>query len=94
MGWGGRFCDSRDDFGMFKMCSLSRLSPSRCPMLPELHTYLLMLEQKWLPKAADDVKILLCGPPPMISAMKKATESLGYKKARPVSKLDDQVFAF
>jgi len=49
---------------------------------------------KWLPKPASDVKILLCGPPPMISAMKKATESLGYSKARPVSKLEDQVFAF
>ncbi|KAI0969410.1 hypothetical protein F4678DRAFT_173687 [Xylaria arbuscula] len=49
---------------------------------------------KWLPKAAPDVKILLCGPPPMISGLKKATEGLGFQKARPVSKLDDQVFAF
>ncbi|KAK5627681.1 hypothetical protein RRF57_003396 [Xylaria bambusicola] len=49
---------------------------------------------KWLPKAAPDVKILLCGPPPMISGLKKATESLGFQKARPVSKLEDQVFAF
>ncbi|KAK1756223.1 NADH-cytochrome b5 reductase 1 [Echria macrotheca] len=49
---------------------------------------------KYLPKPADDVKILLCGPPPMISGLKKATESLGFKKARPVSKLEDQVFAF
>lgn len=49
---------------------------------------------KWLPKAADDVKILLCGPPPMISGLKKSTEALGFKKARPVSKLEDQVFAF
>lgn len=50
--------------------------------------------KKYLPAAAPDVKILLCGPPPMISAMKKATEGLGYTKARPVSKLEDQVFAF
>jgi cytochrome-b5 reductase len=50
--------------------------------------------QKYLPAAASDIKILLCGPPPMISAMKKATEGLGYTKARPVSKLEDQVFAF
>ncbi|KAL2123371.1 hypothetical protein VTJ04DRAFT_3826 [Mycothermus thermophilus] len=50
--------------------------------------------QKWLPKPADDVKILLCGPPPMVSGLKKITESLGFKKARPVSKLEDQVFAF
>ncbi|KAL7798397.1 ferredoxin reductase-like protein [Trichoderma ceciliae] len=49
---------------------------------------------KWLPKPASDVKILLCGPPPMINGLKKATESLGFAKARPVSKLEDQVFAF
>ncbi|KAJ6788595.1 hypothetical protein PWT90_07380 [Aphanocladium album] len=49
---------------------------------------------KFFPKPADDVKILLCGPPPMISGLKKATEGLGFKKARPVSKLEDQVFAF
>lgn len=47
-----------------------------------------------LPPPAKDIKILLCGPPPMISAMKKATESLGYEKPRPVSKLEDQVFCF
>jgi cytochrome-b5 reductase len=55
---------------------------------------LLIWKQKWLPKPADDMKILLCGPPPMIGAMRKATEGLGYKKAKPVSKLEDQVFAF
>ncbi|KAK0738594.1 hypothetical protein B0T18DRAFT_333498 [Schizothecium vesticola] len=49
---------------------------------------------KWLPKPADDVKLLLCGPPPMVSGLKKTAESLGFKKARPVSKLEDQVFAF
>ncbi|KAL0258094.1 NADH-cytochrome b5 reductase [Diplodia seriata] len=47
-----------------------------------------------LPAPAKDVKILICGPPPMVSAMKKAAESLGYDKARPVSKLEDQVFCF
>ncbi|KAJ5908795.1 NADH-cytochrome b5 reductase 1 [Penicillium taxi] len=47
-----------------------------------------------LPAPASDVKVLLCGPPPMVSAMKKATEALGYTKARPVSKLEDQVFCF
>ncbi|RMZ75784.1 hypothetical protein DV738_g5276, partial [Chaetothyriales sp. CBS 135597] len=47
-----------------------------------------------LPPPGPDVKILICGPPPMVSALKKATESLGYDKARPVSKLDDQVFVF
>ncbi|KAK1637173.1 NADH-cytochrome b5 reductase 1 [Colletotrichum phormii] len=49
---------------------------------------------KLLPKAADDVKLLLCGPPPMVSGLKKTAESLGFKKARPVSKLEDQIFAF
>ncbi|KAJ4419325.1 NADH-cytochrome b5 reductase [Gnomoniopsis sp. IMI 355080] len=49
---------------------------------------------KWLPKPASDVKILLCGPPPMVSGIKKTTEALGFTKARPVSKLEDQVFAF
>jgi len=49
---------------------------------------------QWLPKPADDVKILICGPPPMVTAMKKASEGLEFKKAKPVSKLEDQVFAF
>lgn len=47
-----------------------------------------------LPAPASDIKIMICGPPPMVGAMKKATESLGYTKARPVSKLEDQVFCF
>ncbi|KAJ2891319.1 hypothetical protein MKZ38_000596, partial [Zalerion maritima] len=49
---------------------------------------------KWLPKAAPDVKLLLCGPPPMVGGLKKAAVGLGFEKARPVSKLEDQVFAF
>jgi len=47
-----------------------------------------------LPPPSPDMKILICGPPPMVSAMKKATEALGYEKPRPVSKLVDQVFCF
>jgi len=47
-----------------------------------------------LPAPSKDSKILICGPPPMVSAMKKAAESLGFDKARPVSKLEDQVFCF
>lgn len=30
----------------------------------------------------------------MVSGIKKTTEALGFTKARPVSKLEDQVFAF
>jgi len=52
-----------------------------------------MIKDK-LPAPARDVKVLICGPPPMVSAMKKATESLGFEKARAVSKLEDQVFCF
>ncbi|KAL9636414.1 MAG: hypothetical protein Q9164_002834 [Protoblastenia rupestris] len=47
-----------------------------------------------LPSPSKDMKLLMCGPPPMISAMKKAADSLGYDKPRPVSKLEDQVFCF
>ena len=48
-----------------------------------------------LPPPADDIKILVCGPPPMVSAMKKACESLGYTPgSRPLSKLHDQIFYF
>ncbi|EMC93880.1 hypothetical protein BAUCODRAFT_212726 [Baudoinia panamericana UAMH 10762] len=47
-----------------------------------------------LPPPAKDIKILICGPPPMVGAMKKATDSLGYDKPRPVSKLEDMVFCF
>lgn len=46
------------------------------------------------PKPADDVKLLLCGPPPMVSALKRASNELGWQKAKPVSKADDQVFVF
>ena len=51
------------------------------------------LKQKCLSKPASDIKLLLCGPPLMISAMKKNAVELGFEKARPVSKLEDQVFA-
>jgi len=47
-----------------------------------------------LPGPAKDIKILVCGPPPMVSAMKKAVTSLDYEKPRLLSKLEDQVFCF
>jgi cytochrome-b5 reductase len=59
----------------------------------ELWTNVIFWQSK-LPAPASDIKIMICGPPPMVSAMKKAIESLGYKKPQPVSKLDDQVFCF
>lgn len=59
-----------------------------------LNIYANDTQQEHLPAPSPDSKILICGPPPMVSAMKKATESLGFQKARPVSKLEDQVFCF
>lgn len=52
-----------------------------------------ILKQK-CPAPASDVKLLICGPPPMVSAVKKAAVDLGFTKAKPVSKLEDQIFAF
>jgi len=45
-------------------------------------------------KTPGAMKILLCGPPPMMTAMKKALDSLSYAPPRTVSKKDDQVFMF
>lgn len=50
--------------------------------------------RKHLPASSPDTKILICGPPPMVSAMKKATEAVGFPKANLVSEAGDQVFAF
>ncbi|KAI8335881.1 hypothetical protein BC941DRAFT_429653 [Chlamydoabsidia padenii] len=47
-----------------------------------------------LPAAAKDIRILICGPPMMVTAMTKATTELGFEKPRAVSKMEDQVFKF
>jgi cytochrome-b5 reductase len=47
-----------------------------------------------LPASHDNIKILLCGPPPMMTAMKKHLDELKYPPPRTVSKLVDQVFLF
>ncbi|KAK1223791.1 NADH-cytochrome b5 reductase [Marasmius sp. AFHP31] len=47
-----------------------------------------------LPNPKDNCKVLMCGPPPMITAMKKHLGDLNYPAPRTVSKLDDQVFIF
>ncbi|CAO3697337.1 unnamed protein product [Rhizopus stolonifer] len=46
------------------------------------------------PAPANDVKVLLCGPLPMIKAMTEHLVDLGYDKPRAVSQLSDQVFKF
>jgi len=50
--------------------------------------------KKICPAPANNIKILMCGPPPMISAMKKIVTTLGYEQPRAISRLEDQVFAF
>ncbi|KAF5377526.1 hypothetical protein D9615_005244 [Tricholomella constricta] len=39
-------------------------------------------------------KLLICGPPPMVAAMKKNLDELKYPAPRTVSKLVDEVFVF
>lgn len=47
-----------------------------------------------LPAPSPDTKILVCGPEPMVTAMKKATEAVGFAPAGDVSATEDQVFYF
>jgi cytochrome-b5 reductase len=46
------------------------------------------------PAPANDIKILLCGPLPMVKGMTEHLIELGYDKPRAVSQLADQVFKF
>jgi cytochrome-b5 reductase len=39
-------------------------------------------------------ELSITGPPPMMTAMKKHLDTLGYEKPRTVSKKEDQVFMF
>ncbi|MCJ1388312.1 hypothetical protein MMC18_001158 [Xylographa bjoerkii] len=52
------------------------------------------LAQTRLPAPAPDSKIMLCGPPGLVNAMKKSLVELGFDKPNAVSKMNDQVFAF
>ncbi|MCJ1410623.1 NADH-cytochrome b5 reductase [Ptychographa xylographoides] len=54
-----------------------------------------MIKDK-LPPPAKDMKLLICGPPPMVKAMQKAADSLGFEKPAKsyISALSDQVFCF
>lgn len=51
------------------------------------------LEER-MPKPADDTKVLLCGPPGMVNAMKKSLVELGFQSPAPVGKMTDQIFCF
>jgi len=50
--------------------------------------------EKHLPPTDTNIKVLLCGPPPMMTAMKKHLAELNYPAPNTVSKLVDQVFLF
>ncbi|KAJ2455631.1 NADH-cytochrome b5 reductase [Coemansia sp. RSA 2336] len=50
--------------------------------------------QEWMPAPASDIKVLLCGPPPMVKAMGANLTELGYESPKVISKPDDQVFKF
>ncbi|KAJ7275325.1 NADH-cytochrome b5 reductase [Mycena haematopus] len=50
--------------------------------------------QTHLPASTHDAKILMCGPPPMLTAMKKHLDELQWPAPRSISKLADKVFLF
>ncbi|KAL2001165.1 hypothetical protein VTN02DRAFT_2148 [Thermoascus thermophilus] len=52
------------------------------------------LIKQHLAPASKDSKVLLCGPPPMINAMKKNLAGLGFQEPGALSKVTDQVFLF
>lgn len=47
-----------------------------------------------LPAPGEQNKIMLCGPPGMVAASKKALESLRFKAPGPVAKMSDEIFCF
>ncbi|KFZ15419.1 hypothetical protein V502_05623 [Pseudogymnoascus sp. VKM F-4520 (FW-2644)] len=47
-----------------------------------------------LPKSSPDSKIMLCGPPGMINAMKNNLDGLGFTKPGAIAKATDQIFLF
>jgi cytochrome-b5 reductase len=47
-----------------------------------------------LPGPSADTKVMLCGPPGMVNASKKALVSLGFQATGPVAKMSDQIFCF
>ncbi|KAJ3007086.1 hypothetical protein NUW54_g3681 [Trametes sanguinea] len=49
--------------------------------------------EQHMPRTDKDIKVLMCGPPPMITAMKKHLAELNYPAPRTVSKLEDQAIA-
>jgi len=46
------------------------------------------------PPPGPSMKLLLCGPPPMIKALSEITEQVGFDKPRAISKQSDMVYKF
>ncbi|GAA5979103.1 hypothetical protein JCM11641_004974 [Rhodosporidiobolus odoratus] len=53
-----------------------------------------MIKERMAPFHPEDAKMLLCGPPPMMAAMKKSLDELKWPAPRTVSKMGDSVFLF
>lgn len=47
-----------------------------------------------LPGPSSDTKVMLCGPPGMVNASKKALIAMGFEAPGAVSKMTDQIFCF
>lgn len=50
--------------------------------------------KEYVPAPSASTQLLVCGPPPMVSSIKRNAVSLGFKKASPISKMGDQIFVF
>ncbi|SMN21923.1 similar to Saccharomyces cerevisiae YIL043C CBR1 Microsomal cytochrome b reductase, not essential for viability [Maudiozyma saulgeensis] len=53
-----------------------------------------LLNEKIASPDDDNVQLLLCGPPRMVSSVKRMAVAMGYTKGKPVSKMEDQIFVF
>lgn len=52
------------------------------------------LMQAKFPAAGPDAKVMLCGPPPMVNAMKRNLADLGFQTPGALSRMTDQIFIF
>lgn len=51
--------------------------------------------KEYLPAATEDnVQILICGPPAMVASVRRSVVDLGFRRSKPLSKMEDQVFVF
>ncbi|KAL3233464.1 NADH-cytochrome b5 reductase 1 [Nakaseomyces bracarensis] len=52
------------------------------------------LMEEYFPSQTSDVQLLICGPPGMVSAVKRNAVAMGFPRAKPISKMEDQIFVF